>query len=55
LPRLTPDGTAWLVVSRNLGADSLHRWLSESFDRPVDRVASHKGFRVLMVGPTSGR
>ncbi len=51
LPRLTDDGTAWLVVARNLGADSLHRWLADTLERPVDRVASAKGFRVLRVGP----
>jgi len=51
LPRLTDDGTAWLVVARNLGADSLHGWLTDTLDRPVDRVASAKGFRVLRVGP----
>ena len=27
LPRLAPGGTAWLVVQKNLGSDSLHRWL----------------------------
>ena len=51
LPRLTDDGTAWLVVARNLGADSLHGWLTDTLDRPVDRIASAKGFRVLRVGP----
>ncbi|MCL2090673.1 MAG: class I SAM-dependent methyltransferase [Micrococcales bacterium] len=51
LSRLTDDGTAWLVVARNLGADSLHGWLTDTLDRPVDRVASAKGFRVLRVGP----
>jgi len=51
LPRLTDDGTAWLVVARNLGADPLHDWLTQTSGRPVDRVASSKGFRVLRVGP----
>jgi len=51
LGRLTDDGTAWLVVARNLGADPLHRWLAETLGRPVDRVASAKGFRVLRVTP----
>lgn len=46
LPRLTPDGMAYLVVQRNLGADSLHRWLvSEGY--VCDRLASAKGYRVL--------
>jgi 16S rRNA (guanine1207-N2)-methyltransferase len=48
LPRLTPDGVAWLVVGRNLGADSLQRWLTGQ-DFRCDRRASAKGFRVLRV------
>ncbi|QCB93920.1 class I SAM-dependent methyltransferase [Cellulomonas shaoxiangyii] len=55
LPRLAPDGDAWLVVGKNLGADPLQRWLAS--DAPdgaglglsVERVASAKGFRVLRV------
>jgi 16S rRNA (guanine1207-N2)-methyltransferase len=48
LPRLAPDGVARLVVSRNLGADSLAMWLREQgFD--CQRAASAKGFRVLLV------
>lgn len=46
LPRLTPDGRAVLVVGRNLGADSLQRWLGEH-GFPTVRLASAKGFRVL--------
>ena len=46
LPRLTADGAAHLVVQRNLGADSLHRWLGgQGF--AVHRAASAKGYRVL--------
>lgn len=48
LPRLTPDGVANLVVARNLGADSLQRWLTEA-GHPCERMASAKGFRVLQV------
>jgi 16S rRNA (guanine1207-N2)-methyltransferase len=48
LPRLAPDGVAWLVVGRHLGADSLHRWLEEEGWR-VGRHASQKGYRVLRV------
>lgn len=48
LARLTPDGIARLVVGRNLGADSLQRWLTEQGHR-CERVASAKGFRVLTV------
>ncbi|MBY8874059.1 methyltransferase [Micromonospora sp. PLK6-60] len=48
LPRLAPDGVAWLVVARHLGGDSLHGWLVEQGWR-VDRHASQKGYRVLRV------
>jgi 16S rRNA (guanine1207-N2)-methyltransferase len=48
LPRLTDDGVAWLVVSRNLGADSLHRWLVER-GWSATRHASQKGYRVLRI------
>ncbi len=46
LPRLTPGGRAVMVVGRNLGADSLQRWLGEQ-GYPTTRLASAKGFRVL--------
>jgi 16S rRNA (guanine1207-N2)-methyltransferase len=50
LPRLRPDGRALLVVQKNLGADSLHRWLR---DRGwlVERRASRMGYRILDVAP----
>jgi 16S rRNA (guanine1207-N2)-methyltransferase len=48
LPRLAPGGRAVLVVGRNLGADSLHRWLEEQ-GHPTTRIGSAKGFRVLEV------
>ena len=48
LTRLEPSGTAWLVVARNLGSDSLAQWLIEQGWR-VDRHASQKGYRVLRV------
>ncbi len=48
LPRLAPDGVAWLVVARHLGGDSLQRWLSER-GWEVARPASQKGYRVLRV------
>ncbi|MEV6928280.1 methyltransferase [Dactylosporangium sp. NPDC051485] len=48
LPRMVPGGVAWLVVAKNLGADSLQRWLGEQ-GFPAERHASHKGFRVLRV------
>ncbi|HEY8816193.1 MAG TPA: methyltransferase [Candidatus Dormibacteraeota bacterium] len=48
LPRLAPGGTAYLVVQRNLGADSLATWLEAQRYR-VDRLKSKKGYRVLAV------
>ncbi|MPZ63067.1 MAG: methyltransferase [Propionibacteriales bacterium] len=48
LPRLAPGGRALLVVGKNLGADSLQRWLiGEGW--ACDRLGSAKGFRVLEV------
>jgi 16S rRNA (guanine1207-N2)-methyltransferase len=46
MPRLVPGGRAVMVVGKNLGADSLQRWLGEQ-GFPTERVASAKGFRVL--------
>jgi len=54
LRRLDPGGDAYLVVSRNLGADSLHRWLAEQ-GWPVTRLAARSGYRVLQVGYSSER
>jgi 16S rRNA (guanine1207-N2)-methyltransferase len=48
LPRLAPGGRAVMVVGKNLGADSLQRWLGEQ-GWPTERLASAKGFRVLQV------
>jgi 16S rRNA (guanine1207-N2)-methyltransferase len=48
LPRLAPGGSAWLVVSRNLGGDSLQTWLTGQ-GWVAERHASQKGFRVLRV------
>lgn len=48
LPRLKPDGVAWLVVSKNLGSDSLAAWLSQQ-GFSTGKEASAKGFRVLKV------
>lgn len=52
LPRLEAGGTAYLVVQKNLGSDSLQRWLAEHLPGDqftVSRHASDKGFRVLAV------
>jgi 16S rRNA G1207 methylase RsmC len=51
LPRLKPGGRAVLVVGKNLGADSLQRWLGEQ-GYPTTRIASAKGFRVLETRPS---
>lgn len=46
LSRLSPGGRAVMVVGKNLGADSLQRWIVEhGFE--CNRLASAKGFRVL--------
>lgn len=50
LPRLAPDGVAYLVVAKNLGSDSLARWLDEQ-GWPTSRLASERGYRVLEVRP----
>jgi 16S rRNA (guanine1207-N2)-methyltransferase len=50
LPRLEPGGRAVLVVGKNLGADSLQRWLGDQ-GFPAERLASAKGFRVLQARP----
>ncbi|WP_017627766.1 class I SAM-dependent methyltransferase, partial [Nocardiopsis chromatogenes] len=48
LARLAPGASAHLVVQRNLGADSLHRWLDQQ-GWPTARAASRAGYRVLRV------
>ena len=37
LPRLAPGGSAWLVVQKNLGSDSLQRWLAAELDSSFTR------------------
>lgn len=49
LPRLAPGAQAHLVVGRNLGSDSLQRWISAELAMPVERVSSARGFRVLAI------
>ena len=46
LGRLAPDGVGWFVVGKNLGGDSLQRWMTDQ-GYPCERVGSAKGFRVL--------
>ena len=50
LGRLAPTGVAYLVVQRNLGADSLITWLNgQGFQ--ASKYASKKGFRIIEVRP----
>ncbi|MEO5534286.1 MAG: methyltransferase [Pseudolysinimonas sp.] len=56
LPRLEPGSDAWLVVQRNLGSDSLQRWLHAELpkDFAILRAATNKGYRVLRCRRRSG-
>jgi 16S rRNA (guanine1207-N2)-methyltransferase len=49
LPRLEQGADAWMVVQKNLGSDSLQRWLELEFpdDFVFSRAATNKGYRVL--------
>lgn len=56
LPRLAPGASAHLVVAKDLGADSLLRWLGEQgaeraggLGWTAERTATKKGYRVLRV------
>jgi len=51
IPRLDERSDAWLVVQRNLGSDSLQRWLDATFadGYGVHRAATARGFRVIRV------
>ncbi|MCH4209280.1 class I SAM-dependent methyltransferase [Bifidobacterium sp.] len=51
LPRLSGHGAAYLVVQRNLGADSLIPWLAQALGGgyAVSKYASAKGYRVIEV------
>jgi 16S rRNA (guanine1207-N2)-methyltransferase len=54
LCQLEPDGLAHLVVGRNLGSDSLHRWLADQ-GWAVTRLSARSGYRLLQVGFTAER
>lgn len=49
LPRLDANSDGWLVVQRNLGSDSLHRWMQATFPEEFTfvRTATNKGYRVI--------
>ena len=51
IPRLAVGGDAWLVVSKDLGGDSLQRWLQQMLGDgfTVTRATTDKGFRVIRV------
>lgn len=51
LPRLQTQAEGYLVVQKNLGADSLHRWLEAELPENFStvRVDTAKSFRVLRV------
>lgn len=53
LDRLAPSGSAHLVVSKHLGADSLARWLA-TVGYSVTRRGSRMGYRLLDVVPRTG-
>ncbi len=48
LDRLTPTGTAHLVVQKHLGSDSLQRWLTDQ-GWATRRLASRAAYRILAV------
>ncbi len=52
--RTNPNCQAYLVAGRNLGADSLHRWLADQ-GWPVTRLAARAGYRLLGVGSRAER
>ena len=48
LPRLRSGGSAWLVVAKHLGADSLMKWLRETWPTAtVIKAETSKGFWVI--------
>ncbi|MFC7402845.1 class I SAM-dependent methyltransferase [Citricoccus sp. GCM10030269] len=58
LPRLVPGGEAYLVVQKNLGADSLLPWIEKALEErhpgafTASRFGTEKGFRILRVQRT---
>lgn len=46
LTLLSDDGIAFMVVQKNLGADSLSAWLTDQ-GFPTTKLGSSKGFRIL--------
>lgn len=52
IPRLGVAGIAVLVVNKNLGSDSLQKWLNAN-GHATTRLASRQGFRLLRVNASS--
>jgi 16S rRNA G1207 methylase RsmC len=55
LPRLEKNASAYLVVQKNLGSDSLQKWLTETLvdGYEVSRLTSVKTYRILKILRTS--
>lgn len=55
IPRLNPGGRAVLVVQKQLGAESLKKWLAEEYPtHSVERILNEKGYWVIeLVSPKS--
>ena len=51
LPRLAPGGEAWMVVQKNLGSDSLQKWMGTVLptEWKITREATSNAFRVLKI------
>ncbi len=51
LGRLSPQGTAWLVVAKKLGADSLQGWINQGGAGGfiASRLETSQGYRVIQV------
>jgi 16S rRNA G1207 methylase RsmC len=48
LPRLDAECEAYLVVSKDLGADTLLKWMQETFEHLAsERIDTAKGFRII--------
>lgn len=48
IPRLRSGGTAWLVVAKHLGAQSLMKWLAQRWPNAmVSKAETSKGFWVI--------
>jgi 16S rRNA (guanine1207-N2)-methyltransferase len=55
LPRLEKNAAAYLVVQKNLGSDSLQKWLTETLidGYEVSRLTSVKTYRIIKVHRTN--